>query len=275
MTHSLRSWVRTPKGQLTILLVPLLLAAGARSGGALVAPMVAASVAAGMLVDLPLIRWRTGRWSVPDGAALTGLIVAMVLSPHTSWRVAASTTAVGVAAKYPLRAGHANVLNPAAAGLVAAYYLFGAGESWWGALAELPLAWIVLPVVVGAYTVDHNNKAPAALAFLGSYFALLTAQAFLGDPAPLAEVYRAPDLHAAVFFAAFMVTDPPTSPPKPRDQVAFGLITGTVAWLAFTTIGAVWWLPGGLLVANLWEGWRKVRLRRRRAATGATPPRTG
>ena len=33
-------------------------------------------------------------------------------------------------------------------------------------------------------------------------------------------------LPAALFFAAFMLTDPPTSPPKPRDQVVFsGLIT--------------------------------------------------
>ena len=35
--------------------------------------------------------------------------------------------------------------------------------------------------------------------------------AFAGDPAHVEELYRAPDLHAALYFAFFMVTDPPTS----------------------------------------------------------------
>ena len=60
---------------------------------------------------------------------------------------------------------------------------------------------------------------PAVLAFLGSYYLLFTVTAFVGDPARVAELFRAPDLHAALFFAFFMVTDPPTSPPKQRDQI--------------------------------------------------------
>ena len=65
---------------------------------------------------------------------------------------------------------------------------------------------------------------PAVLAFLGVYYLLVTIAAFVGDPARVAELYRAPDLHAALFFAFFMVTDPPTSPPKHRDQIMFGAI---------------------------------------------------
>jgi Na+-translocating ferredoxin:NAD+ oxidoreductase RnfD subunit len=50
---------------------------------------------------------------------LTGLIVAMILSPHESWKVAAMTTAIGVLSKYVARTRTANVFNPAALALVA------------------------------------------------------------------------------------------------------------------------------------------------------------
>jgi Na+-translocating ferredoxin:NAD+ oxidoreductase RnfD subunit len=76
-------------------------------------------------------------------------------------------------------------------------------------------------------------------------------------------LYRAPDLHAALFFAFFMVTDPPTSPPNPRDQVIYGAITAVGSYLAFEVLGAAYFLLAGLLAANVWEAWRKSRRRRR------------
>ena len=91
------------------------------------------------------------------------------------------------------------------------------------------------------------------------HFLLFTLTAFVGDPAKVAELYREPDLHAALFFAFFMVTDPPTSPPKPRDQIVFGVITAVVSYLVFELVGAVYFLLAGLLVANVWEAWRRKR----------------
>jgi len=105
------------------------------------------------------------------------------------------------------------------------------------------------------------------LAFLGVYYLLATTAAFVGKPERFADLYRAPDLHAALYFAFFMVTDPPTSPPKYRDQVVFGTITAAAAFAAFDLIGAAYFLLAGLLVANAWEGWRRSHERRRRTAT--------
>jgi len=75
-------------------------------------------------------------------------------------------------------------------------------------------------------------------------------------------------VHAALYFAFFMVTDPPTSPPKHRDQVIFGAITATAAFAAFDLIGAAYFLLAGLLVANVWEGWRRRREHRSRIGAG-------
>jgi hypothetical protein len=44
-----------------------------------------------------------------------------------------------------------------------------------------------------------------------------------------------------------------------------------VSYAAFELVGAAWWLLGGLLVGNAWEGWRRARVRSHRAARHATP----
>jgi Na+-translocating ferredoxin:NAD+ oxidoreductase RnfD subunit len=263
---SLTKFFKTPKGLLVIALAVLIPVAGAHSGFAVVAPGVAAAAIAAVLVDAPILRYRDKEWSFPSGALLTGLLVAMVLSPFGSWKVAAATAAIGVLSKYVARGRSANVFNPAALALVVSYFAFDTGHSWWGALPELPILALTALFVTGVFITDRVNKMPAVLAFLGVHFLLFTVTAFVGDPAKVAELYREPDLHAALFFAFFMVTDPPTSPPKARDQIAFGVITAVVSYLVFELVGAVYFLLAGLLVANGWEAWRRYRVRALRTA---------
>ena len=109
------------------------------------------------------------------------------------------------------------------------------------------------------------------LAFLGVYYALFTAAAFVGNPAHVAEVFRPPDVNAALFFALFMVSDPPTAPTRPRDQLACGVLIGLVSFVAFEWLGVVTYLLVGLLAGNLFEAGRRLRLAAvRRSAVRAT-----
>jgi len=259
---ALRRYLRTPKGLFTVILGALTVIAATHAGWSLVAPGLSAALLAAVLVDAPLLRWRRGAWEFPDGALLTGWIVALILSPHEPWPVVAATSAVGVVTKHVFRVGRANIFNPAALALVATFYVFDTGQSWWGALPELPIAWILVLLATGIFVTWWMNKAPVVLSFLGTYYLLSTVWAFAGDPAKVAELYRAPDLHAALFFAFFMVTDPPTSPPKHREQLTYGVLTAVVGFGVFELVGAAYFLLAGLLVANAWEGWRKHRLRR-------------
>lgn len=253
----LRRWARSPKGLFTAILLLLTIPAAQGAGWSLVLPPLVAAMVAAMLLDTPLLRWRDGSWSIPDGALLTGWLVGLVLSPYVGWRVAAATGAFGIVAKHVLRVKRANVLNPAAAGLVASYVLFDTGQNWWGALPELPAPWTALLLATATFITWRLRKAPLALAFLGAHFLLATTVAFVGDPARVAELFRAPDLQMALFFAGFMATDPPTSPPHARDQVTYGVVAAVASFALYLSIGAVYFLVGGLLVANCWEGWRK------------------
>ncbi len=252
---------RTPKGLTLLVLGALTVVAAAGQGGRLVLPGLAAAVTTAVLLDLVILRVRKSRWVFPDGALLTALIVAAVLSPHVSWKVAAITAGAGVLSKYIFRVRTANIFNPAALALVATFYPFATGQSWWGALPDLPPPAVVLLLAGGALVAYRVNKVPVVLTFLGVYYALVTTTAFAGDPASVASLYRAPDLHAALYFAFFMVTDPPTSPPRSRDQIVFGVIVAVAAYGAFELIGAAYFLLAGVLVGNVWEA-----ARRRRAA---------
>jgi enediyne biosynthesis protein E5 len=236
----------------------LTVVAGARDGWSVVGAVIAATLPA-MAIDAPILRRMKGRWAFPSGALLTGLIVAMILNTHSPWYVVAVTSIVGVLSKYVVRGHTANVFNPAALALVATFYVFNTAQNWWGALPELPPAAVVVLLATGVFITYKVNKIPAALAFLGVYYLFATTVAFAGNPASVAELYRAPDLHAALYFAFFMVTDPPTSPPGRRDQIIFGAITAAASFAAFDLIGAAYFLLAGLLVANAWEGWRRRR----------------
>lgn len=269
---ALKKFFRTPKGLLILVMAVLTLVAIIGEPLELVLPLIGAAVAAAMLVDLPILRVREGAWVFPDGALLTGLFVALILTPHEPWWVAALTAAVAIVSKYLLRVGRANVFNPAAIALLLSYFLFHTGQSWWGALPELPIAAIVVLLATGGFITQRVNKVPVVVSFLGTYYLLFTIAAFVGDPRHVSALYRAPDVHMALFFAFFMVTDPPTSPPKHRDQWIYGAIVALVSFVVFETIGAVYFLFAGLLVANAWEAARRWRARSARGTRASLEP---
>ena len=260
--NTLKRFCRTPKGMLIALMAVVTAVAAVSDGVRLIAPGLAGGVLAAMLVDAPMLRWREGEWVFPDGALLTGLIVATILSPHEAWWIAAVTSAIAIASKYLFRVGKANVFNPAALALVLTFYLFDTGHSWWGSLPEAPPLALLLLLATGIFITDRVNKTPLVLSFLGTYYLLVTATAFLGEPGRVAELYRVPDLNAALYFAFFMVTDPPTSPPKQRDQLINGVVVAVVSYAVFEFIGAAYFLLAGLLAGNVWEAIRRWRLRK-------------
>jgi Na+-translocating ferredoxin:NAD+ oxidoreductase RnfD subunit len=227
---------------------------------------LSAVIVAGLL-DAVILRTKHTRWAFPSGAVLTALFVAMVLAAQTPWYVVTATSALAILSKYTVRTRAGNVFNPAALAIVATFPIFHTGQSWWGALPEVtPIAQLVL-VAAGIYIADRVNRMPLVIAFVGAYYLLFTVTAFVSDPAWVSEVFRTPDLQAVLFFALFILTDPPTSPVKYRDQIMFAVIVASASYVIFEWMGAVYYLLAGVLVGNAWEAWRRVNRR-----TGHTFP---
>jgi Na+-translocating ferredoxin:NAD+ oxidoreductase RnfD subunit len=262
--EAVRRFFRTPKGLLLIVLVILVALAAPREGITQVAPGLASAVIVAAIMDVVALRWTRDDWEFPSGAVLTGLLVAMVLTPQEPWYVGACTSAAAIGSKYAFRTRSANIFNPAALALVVTFYVFHTGQSWWGALPELSSLALAVLFGTGAFIADRVNKIPLVLIFLGTYFALFTITAFERNAGNVAEIFRSPDLHAVLFFAFFILTDPPTSPVKYPDQVLCGVIVAIVSFVVFEWLGVAYYLLAGVLAGNIWEAWHRGYLYSRR-----------
>lgn len=266
----LRRFLRTPKGTMLWVLGGLAMIAAATTRGH-AAELLAWAVGAAAAVDLAVVRVRRGRWAFPSGALLTGLFVAMVLSPIVPVYVPALVAAIAIALKHLVRTRWSNVFNPAALALVVGTVLLPSSQSWWGALPNLGVLGFALVLAGGWYMAAKINKLAAALSFLLTATLVFTVASFGGAAAHAVQIYRSPDTEMLLFFAAFMLTDPPTSPTRPRDQVWYGIVVGAAAAAIFLKFGVQWFLLGGLLLGNAVESARRLVSQRRRpaAATAA------
>lgn len=201
-------------------------------------------------IDVCVVRVMRRRWMFPSGACITGLLVAMVLSPQEPWYIPIATSALAISSKQVLKIGRRPIFNPAALGLLVASLVFSSGQSWWGAVARLSPWWILLLLVIGYLVSDRVNKFPQVLAFLGSYFLLFTLAVLMGNSTQLAEIFTVPFLNAALFFAFIMLTDPPTSPAKYEEQMQFGGAVALMSFLYYLFFGGVSFLLVGLLFGN-------------------------
>jgi len=250
---------RTPKGALIIVLLSLTAIAAPGEGARAVVLNMAAAAAISGIVDLVILRVRKHVWEFPSGAVLTAMIVTMVVRAQEHWYVPAAVSGAAVISKYAIRTRSANVFNPAALALVSMMYLLPMGQSWWGALPDVSPVWLRAALLAGGiYIADRVNKIPLVLSFLGTYFLFFTITAYVGDPRRVAEIFRSPDIEAVLFFALIILTDPPTSPARYRDQRICGFIVAAISCAVFETFGVVYFLLAGLLAGNVWAAWRRV-----------------
>jgi Na+-translocating ferredoxin:NAD+ oxidoreductase RnfD subunit len=265
----LQTFFRTPKG--TVLLVLLGLAIiGSFSYHHGAWRELAVAVPAAAAVDIAATFWRTGRWIFPSGAIISGLLVGMVLARESGPALVALVAALAALSKHLLRTNWSNVFNPAALALIVTAPVFHTAQSWWGSLPYIPVIGFLIVMAAGWYVASKVNKVPLALSYLLPTLLVMTFASFGGAAVHTEQVFRAPDINALVFFGAFMLTDPPTSPAKQGDQVWFGAVAGVIAAIVFLATGVQWFILAGLPVANAAESVRRVVVARRRrvAATG-------
>jgi enediyne biosynthesis protein E5 len=252
-----RRWLRTPKALTIAALLILAAFEIPYRGASAVAGVLVVGAVCG-IVDAALTRFLTGRPKIPDGAVTTGLIVSLVVDPTVPLWVPLVASIAGLVVKQLARTHWSNIFNPAAVGLLAAVFIGGSLQSWWGGLADLPAPFLLVLILTGGFIANRENKLPAVLTFLGVYTLLLTAVS-VSRPDQVAGAFRVPDVNAALFFALFMVTDPPTSPVRYAPQIAFGLVTATIALFGLLLGAGIAHFPLALLAANGLESWRRPR----------------
>jgi Na+-translocating ferredoxin:NAD+ oxidoreductase RnfD subunit len=266
--QSARRFLRTPKGSLLAIFLTLFVTGATAIGWPLALPHLLAGVLGASVTDLLIDRFdrRTRGW--PSSALLSGMIVGFVLSPVTPWAVTAAVGLLATLSKRLFATRRWHVFNPAGLALLLSIPLFGTSQSWWGALPDLSWPFVLLLLAAGVFIVDRIDKFPLVLSFLGASFGLLSIFGRI-DSTTVAELFRAPFLQATLFLGLFMLTDPPTSPSRYKDQLSVGLLVGASGVAAQLLGAGQAYLLIGLLVGNVVFAIRRWLNQRPRSATEA------
>ncbi|CAM4310792.1 hypothetical protein GCM10009799_09060 [Nocardiopsis rhodophaea] len=220
-------------------------------------------------------------------AHISGLAIAMLIYPGDQlWPFVFAAVVAGSAKhlfRAPLRGRFRHFMNPSNLGIAATLTLF----PWVGIAIPYQFTsdvsgvfnWIIPLAILASgllLNIQLTGKWPIVLAWMGGFAAQAVIRALVTDTDPLAAL--AP-MTGVVFllFTNYMITDPGTTPVRPRDQVVFaltaagiyGLLTGAhVVYGIFYCLIATCLLRGALMWATAW--WE-----RNRAADGAHAPPVG
>jgi Na+-translocating ferredoxin:NAD+ oxidoreductase RnfD subunit len=112
---------------------------------------------------------------------------------------------------------------------------------------------MIIFLLLGGYLVaERVNKFPQVFSFLGTFFVLLLLFGQVNTTAA-SDALRSPFINAALFFGFFMLTDPPTSPAKYKNQVLFGVLTAVAGMIVYVIFGGLTYLFIGLFAGNLYS----------------------
>ena len=253
---TMKKWIKTPKGYVVIAMLSYLIIASIGYKNLLGIKNAIIAVVAAVIVDILFNLFKKRKWTKPDGAIISGLIIALILSTATPVTIIAATAMLAILSKHLLLYKKKPIFNPAVFGLLLSVLLFKTGQSWWGAFGDLSV-WTIIYLLVGGYIVANRiHKFPQIFAFLGTSFLLLALMGHfnIGDAV---DALRPPFINATLFFGFFMLTDPPTSPAKNKDQVVFGILTAVTGTITYTVFGGLIYLFIGLCLGNLYTNLKK------------------
>lgn len=185
-----------------------------------------------------------------ESAAITALVLLLILPPGLGAGDLAAMALAGIVAsgsKYVLAFRGRHLFNPAA---VAAVYLglFGVRHATWWVATPL-----LLPVVAlaGAAVLYRTRQLPLAGIFLAVSVPIVTVRALASGLAPADGLWQAVASWPLVFFAAFMLSEPLTLPPRRVQQWVVAGVVGLLVTLPLQ-LGMIAMTPEiALLAGNL------------------------
>lgn len=193
-----------------------------------------------------------------DSDYITGLILALILSPAADAKGYAVLTCAGfaaIASKYLLTIRRRHIFNPAAAGAVVTAVIFHQYASWWVGTADLaPL------VLIGGLLIMRKMHRFWMITAFAIVYGFFLHQQFDGAK-PLHTVWLAATTTAVMFFAFVMLTEPLTSPAQARNYLFYSLVVGIAYGYTHLGISPEQALLIGNGMAFVLEPWKRLELK--------------
>jgi ferredoxin-NADP reductase/Na+-translocating ferredoxin:NAD+ oxidoreductase RnfD subunit len=176
----------------------------------------------------------------PESQFITAWILTLIVGPYNPlehfW-ILVGIAALAQASKYILAYKKKHIFNPAAAGVLASFFLLNQGASWWvGGKYTLPV------VIIGGLLLARKiRRLHLVLSFLITYVLLILTQttslSFL--------------IYSSLFFFAFvMLVEPLTSPAGKKYRVFYGIFIALALFLLQTFTVLPYTLELALLAGN-------------------------
>ncbi|GAC1603312.1 MAG: hypothetical protein NVS3B29_07730 [Candidatus Saccharimonadales bacterium] len=189
----------------------------------------------------------------PDSSYITGLILALIITPVTSHNdILFFTAAAGlaIASKFLLALGGKHIFNPAAAGVVLTALGAGQAATWW--VGSAPMMGFVL--AGGLLVLRRLREWGMVAAFLAASFASAAIFSLLSGGDPVQALQRTLLQTAVLFLGVVMLTEPQTAPRTQTRQLWYaGIVGGLLS--PQIHVGSVYTTPELALIAGNIYAW--------------------
>ena len=193
--------------------------------------------------------------SNPESTYITALILALIISPPTSFLAPAFLSLVfwasawAVVSKYIFAIRDKHIFNPAALGVAVTALVLGQSASWWIG------SWALLPFVLagGALITRKIKRFDLVFAFLVTATLVIFVPALLHGVGIVNGLSRAFVLMPTIFFATIMLTEPLTTPPTRTLRILYGIFVGALFFQNANIFGIYSTPALALLIGNLFS----------------------
>ncbi len=240
------------KSMYVVAIVLLLLLAAVASYNLRTFPAnLAIAVAACSVLDVLIAKFILKReFRFPYSGFISGTIIGSIAPLNASAVAILVAAGVAIGSKYVIRIKGRHLFNPATLGLLVSLLLFSIGDQWWAASAGFHISGYVIPLTLLLVVPNYlAGKLRVSVPFL-----VLTAVLFLASGAVNAQLSAAGLLTLVstlpFYFAFIMLSEPKTSPGKPKGQAVFGIVVA-VLYFALDLRHSVFPYFFALLAGNL------------------------
>jgi Na+-translocating ferredoxin:NAD+ oxidoreductase RnfD subunit len=274
-----------PKLHVIFYLTTLVIVAIYAYGTEYVLPQVLIATFTASFLDATLHFVKKGRWLLSKGAMISGLIIGLIMTRGQVWYVPLVAAVLAIVSKHTVRWKGRNILNPAALSVAATSFIFPIGLRLhhvgyldggpglyfaysylrlgsWDALILSHHGWVgsasaIGVVVLGSLAVYEVRRYILALSFLTAYIWLFIGFAVATNQDVIVRLSLETLASGVLFFAFFMITDPPTSTSTEGGQLVLGVAAAVTTFIFRIALSLV--VPSlpcnslllGLLTANI------------------------
>ena len=212
----------------------------ARRGAAETLPQIFIAVGTAAAIDGAILYRKKGRPLFPSSAVITGLLIALVLSPGQRWYVPLIAAGIAIGQKHILRIKNRPLFNPAVFGLLAAGFLFPTYYTWWGAYPW----WLI--VIPACYILHRLKLVKMPVTYALSFLSVSSIFSLVHGQSPFMYV---PLIN--VFFIFIMLSEHRTAPWSTPGKFIYSGLAGVFSFTILTLFPQYDYSMWSLVAVNL------------------------